>query len=122
MSSVKEIESAVARLSREDLAQFRTWFADFDAEAWDRQFEADAAAGHLDVLGNEAPRFGRGALSRFVNHRANPTFWHYYQQLSPGIQRLADENFAPRKQNPQHASLHFKKTRGMPRYHGPLPL
>lgn len=56
MSSVKEIESAVTRLSREDLAQFRTWFADFDAEAWDRQFEADAAAGRLDALGDEALR------------------------------------------------------------------
>src|SRR5258707_14045176 len=53
MSSVKEIESAVARLSREELASFRSWFADFDAEAWDRQFEADAAAGRLDALGEE---------------------------------------------------------------------
>ena len=56
MSSVKEIESAVAGLSREELAAFRTWFADFDAEAWDRQFAADAAAGRLDALGDEALR------------------------------------------------------------------
>ncbi len=56
MSSVKEIESAVARLSREELSAFRTWFADFDAEKWDRQFENDAAAGRLDALGDEALR------------------------------------------------------------------
>jgi hypothetical protein len=56
MSSVKEIESAVAQLSREELARFRTGFAGFDAEAWDRQFEADAAAGRLDALGDEALR------------------------------------------------------------------
>ncbi len=56
MSSVKEIESAVARLSREDLSRFRSWFTDFDAAAWDRQFEADAAAGGLDALGDEALR------------------------------------------------------------------
>ena len=56
MSSVKEIESAVARLSREELARFRSWFAEFDADAWDRQFEADAAAGRLDALGDEALR------------------------------------------------------------------
>jgi hypothetical protein len=56
MSSVQEIESAVVKLSREELARFRSWFADFDAEAWDRQFEADVAAGRLDALGEEALR------------------------------------------------------------------
>jgi hypothetical protein len=56
MSSVKEIESAVTRLSPEDLSAFRSWFADFDAEAWDRQFEKDVAAGRLDARGDEALR------------------------------------------------------------------
>lgn len=56
MSSVKEIESAVAALPPTDLAAFRTWFAEFDAQAWDRQFEKDAAAGRLDALGEEALR------------------------------------------------------------------
>ena len=56
MSSVKDIESAVARLSPQDLSAFRSWFADFDAEAWDRQFAADVAAGRLDALGDEALR------------------------------------------------------------------
>ena len=56
MSSVKEIESAVTGLSREDLAKFRSWFTDFDADAWDREFEADVAAGRLDALGDEALR------------------------------------------------------------------
>jgi hypothetical protein len=56
MSSVKEIESAVAGLSREQLASFRSWFAGFDAEAWDRQFETDVATGRLEALGAEALR------------------------------------------------------------------
>ena len=56
MSSVEEIESAVIRLSRAELLAFRSWFADFDAEAWDRQFEKDVAAGRLDALGDEALR------------------------------------------------------------------
>lgn len=56
MSSVGEIESAVARLSREELASFRSWFADFDAGSWEGQFKADAAAGRLDALGEEALR------------------------------------------------------------------
>ena len=56
MSSVKEIESAVARLSPAELSAFRSWFAEFDAGAWDSQFEADVAAGRLDALGDEALR------------------------------------------------------------------
>lgn len=54
MGSVPEIEEAVRRLSAPDLAAFRAWFAEFDAEAWDRQMEADVAAGRLDSLADEA--------------------------------------------------------------------
>jgi hypothetical protein len=56
MSSVNEIESAVAKLSREELTAFRNWFAGFDAAAWDQQFEKDVAMGKLDDLGNGALR------------------------------------------------------------------
>ena len=54
MSTVKEIEAAVSHLSREELSTFRKWFVEFDAEAWDRQFEQDAGAGRLDALADEA--------------------------------------------------------------------
>ena len=54
MSTIQEIETAVSRLSRQELAVFRDWFSEFDASAWDRQFEADVHAGHLDVLADEA--------------------------------------------------------------------
>jgi hypothetical protein len=54
MSTVREIEDAVRRLPTEDLAAFRAWFAEFDAEVWDRQLEADVAAGRLDALAEEA--------------------------------------------------------------------
>lgn len=56
MSTVQEIEHAVGRLSPEDLAAFRAWFAEFDATVWDRQFEEDVAAGRLDTLAEEALR------------------------------------------------------------------
>ena len=56
MSTVYEIENAVSKLSREELAAFRDWFSEFDADAWDRQFEADVSAGHLDALADEAIR------------------------------------------------------------------
>ena len=54
MSSVSEIEEAVLRLAAADLAAFRAWFAEFDAEAWDRRIEDDVASGRLDGLAEEA--------------------------------------------------------------------
>ncbi|HKQ04125.1 MAG TPA: hypothetical protein VJ464_03255 [Blastocatellia bacterium] len=54
MSSVQEIQDAVSHLSAEDLTAFREWFAEFDATLWDRQMEADVAAGQLDKLADEA--------------------------------------------------------------------
>ncbi len=54
MESLKEIEEAVLRLSTAELAAFREWFAEFDAEVWDRQLEQDVAEGRLEALANEA--------------------------------------------------------------------
>jgi hypothetical protein len=54
MSTIKEIESAVSKLSREELSAFRSWFTEFDAAAWDKQFEEDVRAGRLDKLADEA--------------------------------------------------------------------
>ena len=54
MSSVNEIEEAVLKLPAAELAAFRAWFAEFDAEAWDRRIEGDVAAGRLDALAAEA--------------------------------------------------------------------
>jgi hypothetical protein len=56
MSTVQEITTAVSKLSPEELSAFRAWFAEFDAEVWDRQFEQDVAAGRLDALAEEALR------------------------------------------------------------------
>ncbi len=54
MSAVDEIETAVSKLSRQELLAFRDWFTEFDAGTWDKQLEQDVAAGHLDVLADEA--------------------------------------------------------------------
>jgi hypothetical protein len=48
MSEVEQIESRIKDLLPEELAELRAWFAEFDAQAWDRQIEADSAAGKLD--------------------------------------------------------------------------
>jgi len=54
MNRVNDLERQVERLSTEELAAFRRWFAEFDAEGWDRQFEADAKSGKLDSLADRA--------------------------------------------------------------------
>jgi signal transduction protein with GAF and PtsI domain len=54
MSNLREIERAVSQLSLEDLAVFREWFAGFDDEIWDRQFEVDVNAGRLGELAMKA--------------------------------------------------------------------
>ena len=54
MADVKSLEQAVEALDPSALAEFRRWFAEFDAAAWDRQLEADASAGKLDALLTEA--------------------------------------------------------------------
>jgi len=54
MRTINEIEDAIRKLPEEDLVTLRAWFAEFDAEAWDRQFERDVAEGRLDTLAEEA--------------------------------------------------------------------
>ena len=54
MGNVKSIENAVEALPPSELAEFRRWFAAFDAAAWDEQIEQDAVAGKLDRLAAEA--------------------------------------------------------------------
>ena len=56
MSKVEAIEQEIEKLSPDELASFRQWYAAFDAEAWDRQYEADVKAGKLDALADTALR------------------------------------------------------------------
>jgi len=54
MSNIQEIEHALRQLSPEELAAFRTWFAEFDARVWDGQLQEDVETGRLDALATEA--------------------------------------------------------------------
>jgi hypothetical protein len=54
MSNVRSLEKAVESLKPAELKEFRRWFTEFDAAAWDAQIEADIAAGKLDKLADEA--------------------------------------------------------------------
>jgi hypothetical protein len=54
MSNVTEIEQAIQKLPATEFAKFRQWFAEVDADRWDREFEEDVSAGRLDTLSQEA--------------------------------------------------------------------
>ena len=41
MTTVEAIEKEIEKLSPTELAEFRRWYTDFDADAWDAQIEAD---------------------------------------------------------------------------------
>jgi hypothetical protein len=64
MDRVAKIGQEVQALSRAELAVFRKWFRDFDAQAWDIQIEEDVQAGKLDALANKALKdFEHGKFS-----------------------------------------------------------
>jgi hypothetical protein len=54
MTKVEQLEKEVEGLAPEELASFRTWFAEFDWQVWDRKLERDVAAGKLDQFAAEA--------------------------------------------------------------------
>jgi len=64
VKGIQELEVAIRQLSADELAEFRRWFAEFDAAAWDAQLEVDVAAGRLDGLADEALRDFREARTR----------------------------------------------------------
>ncbi len=56
MSRVEQIEAQIKRLEEVELQALREWFAQYDAEIWDRQIEADANQGKLNALAERALR------------------------------------------------------------------
>lgn len=64
MTKIEKLEHEIAALSTDELSEFRRWFAEFDAEAWDQQFERDAQSGALDGLADNALADHRAGRSR----------------------------------------------------------
>ena len=62
MNDLHEIEAKIAALPPDKRAALRAWFAEFDADAWDRQFAADVSAGRLDEETQRKMKRLRGAL------------------------------------------------------------
>ena len=53
MSQVEQLEQGVLNLSAEQRAEFDAWYANLQADEWDRRFEQDVAAGNFDKLTEE---------------------------------------------------------------------
>lgn len=62
--TTEDIEQAVERLTPDELARFRAWFEQFDAERFDQVLEQDIKAGKLDQFGEEALSDYRAAQTR----------------------------------------------------------
>jgi len=52
--TIEDLESAVAKLTPDQLAEFRVWFEEFDAARFDQTIERDAKAGKLDRMADQA--------------------------------------------------------------------
>jgi len=64
MGKIEHIEQQVASLAPDELATFRAWFAEFDADSWEKQIAADAQAGRLDALADAALEEDRKGRTR----------------------------------------------------------
>jgi hypothetical protein len=63
MSTVQEIESAITRLAPKEVEAVAEWLAEYREDLWDRQIQADAAAGKLDARINSAKSAHRAGKS-----------------------------------------------------------
>ena len=64
MSKVENIEQEIKGLTPSELAAFRRWFLEFDAQVWDSQIEEDVRKGKLDRLAEEALAAHRAGKSK----------------------------------------------------------
>jgi hypothetical protein len=66
MTVLERVEAQVQALSEKELYECRRWFQEWDADAWDRQMEADAQVGKLDALAAEALVKYRSGVAREI--------------------------------------------------------
>jgi hypothetical protein len=52
--SVQEIESAITRLTPEELSDLSRWFEEYVSDQWDQQIETDVLAGRFKEAGDRA--------------------------------------------------------------------
>jgi hypothetical protein len=66
MTTIEDIEKAVAELPPDQLARFRAWFEEFEASRFDQKIERDAKAGRLDRLAQQAIADFRAGRTREI--------------------------------------------------------
>ena len=54
MTAIEHIETAISKLSREEMERLRAWFDELQEQRFDEAIERDAKAGKLDALIAEA--------------------------------------------------------------------
>lgn len=54
MSTVVEIQEAIAHLDDSKREELRLWLDSYEEDDWDRQITADAASGKLDFMTHQA--------------------------------------------------------------------
>jgi hypothetical protein len=54
MTKLEKIEQDIASLTPGEVAKLARWFAEFHADVWDKQIAADAEAGRLVRLADQA--------------------------------------------------------------------
>lgn len=64
MTKIEEIAKAVAALPPEELAKFRAWFEEFDAEQFDKK--RDVRSGKLDGMADAALAEHRSRSTREI--------------------------------------------------------
>ncbi len=50
MTNIEHIETAIAKLSREEMARLRAWFDELEEQRFDKAIESTVRAGKLDKL------------------------------------------------------------------------
>lgn len=64
MSTIEDIEKAIANLAPAELAEFRAWFDRFDAARFDERIARDAQGGQFDGLADQALAAHRAGRTR----------------------------------------------------------
>jgi len=107
LMSVQELESAVTTLSAEELHHFAQWFEEYLSSQWDAQISADAAAGKLKALLDEADA-DYESLKGFGCLRGKTSYWYQTSKnrlrTSKNTQREAS-TFAYTSSSPLESSL-----------------
>jgi hypothetical protein len=64
MTKLEKIEQEIETLSQADVRKLADWLEEYKSDLWDRQIEADAKAGKLDRLAEQALSDHRAGLTR----------------------------------------------------------